>query len=390
MKTLNKKTSVVYQKERIYYLDWLRIFAFCVLILFHSWQPFTTFNWLLSSEHKTIAADLFTVFFHTWRLHLIFFVSGVGTWLAIRSRGRYFFNDRFKRLIVPFIFGSIVIVPCQYYYQMLQKGIDITFLDFMIGYPAFLTKQDLQFDLFLWILEIGIHLWYLPYLFITTFISFPLLKRINERGIPNAFMQKLDKQPRLILIFSLPIIVAIIVLKPIFPAYTSVADFFTYFFFFAYGFIFMKEHARLLPIIRANNTILLTLGVMSSLLIINFLLIETLRNAAFNPGYNLNHIIVSIPLGLSAFSWTLYFISLFSRKFNAHGFALAALSRIILPLYIVHQSIIVVAGFYIIKYVHYGLLEFLLIVLVTVIGSILACNLLKMFKTTRFLFGLKN
>jgi glucan biosynthesis protein C len=381
---------MTHQNERIYYLDWLRISAFGILILFHSLQPFTNFNWLLNSEHKTIVADIFTVFFHTWRLHLIFFVSGVGTWLAIRSRGKYFFNDRFLRLIVPFVFGAIVIVPCQYYYQMLQKGIDISFIDFMINYPQFIMNKDIQFDLFLWIIEIGIHLWYLPYLFIMTLITFPLLKRINTTGLSEAFMQRLTKWPGLILLFALPIIITIIVLQPIFPEYTSVADFFSYGFSFVYGFIYIKEHARLLPIVRKNNNILLALGILSSVLIIAFLLNETLRNAAFNAEYNIYHVIVSIPIGLSAFSWTLYFVSLFSRKFNFNIMALAGLNRSILPVYIVHQSIIVVTGFYIIQYIDNGLLEFLLIILVTVAGSILAYYLIKPFKATRFLFGLKN
>jgi glucan biosynthesis protein C len=378
------------QKERIYYLDWLRVFAFSILILFHSWQPFTNFQWLLKSDNKTIVADIFTVFFHTWRLHLVFFVSGVGTYLALKSRGKQFFNDRFLRLIVPFVFGAIVIIPCQYYYQMLQEDTSIRFVDFIINYPKFQINKHLQFDLFLWIIEIGIHLWYLPYLFIMTLITFPLLKRISIKGLSESFIQKLTKWPRLVLLFALPLIIIRIIVQPIFPDYTSVADFLTYACSFLYGFIFIKEHARLLPIIKKNNNILLILGILSSLLIIASLLNETLRNAAFNPEYNIYHVIVSIPIGLSAFSWTLYFVSLFSSKFNFNVKALSKLNSSILPVYIVHQSIIVVAGFYIIKYIDNGFFEFILIVLTTIIGSILSYYFIKMFKLTRFLFGLKN
>jgi glucan biosynthesis protein C len=381
---------MMHQNERFYYLDWLRVSAFGILILFHSLQPFTNFDWLLKSEHKSIAADIFTVFFHTWRLHLIFFVSGVGTWLALSSRGKYFFTDRFQRLIVPFVFGVIVIVPCQYYYQMLQKGAEISFLDFMINYPQSQINKHLKFDIFLWIIEIGIHLWYLPYLFIMTLITFPFLKRISAKGISSAVIQKLTKRPGLVLLFALPIIITRIILQPVFPEYTSVADFFSYGFSFLYGFVFMKEHARLLPIVKKNNNILLSLGILSSVLIIAFLLIETLRNAAFNPEYDIYHVIVSVPIGLSAFSWTFYFVSLFSRKFNFNTKSLSELNRSILPVYIIHQSIIVVPGYYIIKYINTGFLEFLLIILVTGLGSILAYNFIKMFRITRFLFGMKN
>ena len=380
----------MHQKERFYYLDWLRVSAFGILILFHSWQPFTNFSWLLKSDNKTIAADIFTVFFHTWRLHLIFFVSGVGTWLALRSRGSYFFYDRFLRLIVPFVFGVIVIVPCQYYYQKLQAGTGIGFMEFMNHYPEFIINKNLRYDLFLWIIEIGIHLWYLPYLFIMTLLTFPLLKRLDAKGLSETLMQKLTKRPGLLLLFALPIIIIIIILKPIFPEYTSVADFFTYACFFVYGFIFIKEHAQLLPVVKKNNNVLLISGILSSLLLIACLLDDTLREAAFNPEYNRYHIIVSVLLGVSAFSWPFYFVSLFSRKFNLNNKILTGLNRSILPVYIVHQSIIVVVGFYIIKYVDNGFLEFILIVLATIIGSIWAYYFIKRFKATRFLFGLKN
>jgi hypothetical protein len=380
----------MHQKERIYYLDWLRISAFGILILFHAWQPFTNFHWLLKSDHKTIVADIFSVFFHTWRLHLVFFISGVGTWFVMRSGGRHFFYDRLLRLIVPFIFGAIVIVPCQYYYQQLQAGAHSGFVDFIIHYPKFIATKDLRFDLFVWIIEIGIHLWYLPYLLIMTLVMYPLLKRINTIELSAACIQKLTKRPKLILLFALPIIFTLILLKPIFPAYTSVADFFIYSFFFVYGFIFIKAHARLLPVLNKNNTILLIAGIISSLLLIVFLLVDPLRNAAFNPAYNLYHIIVSIPIGLSAFSWTLYFVSLFSRTFNFNSKVLPELNRSVLPVYIVHQSIIVVAGFYIIRYVDNGFLEFILIILTTVTGSILAYYFIKKLKATRFLFGLKH
>ena len=380
----------MHQKERFYYLDWLRVSAFGILILFHSWQPFTNFSWLLKSDNKTIAADIFTVFFHTWRLHLIFFVSGVGTWLALRSRGSYFFYDRFLRLIVPFVFGVIVIVPCQYYYQKLQAGTGIGFMEFMNHYPEFIINKNLRYDLFLWIIEIGIHLWYLPYLFIMTLLTFPLLKRLDARGLSETLMQKLTKRPGLFLLFALPIIMTIIILKPIFPEYTSVADFFMYACFFVYGFIFIREHAKLLPVVKKNNNVLLISGILSSLLLIACLLDDTLREAAFNPEYNRYHIIVSVLLGVSAFSWTLFFVSLFSRKFNFNNNVLTGLNRSILPVYIVHQSIIVVVGFYIIKYIDNGFLEFILIVLATIIASIWAYYFIKRFKATRFLFGLKN
>ncbi|RYE56459.1 MAG: hypothetical protein EOP48_07965 [Sphingobacteriales bacterium] len=378
------------QNERIYYLDWLRIFAFSILILFHSWQPFNNFQWLLKSDHTTIVADVFTVFFHTWRLYLVFFVSGVGTLFALKSHGKRFFYNRFMRLIVPYLFGIIFIVPCQYYYQRLQAGVDISFVDFMVNYPAFIASKNLGFDPFLWIIEQGIHLWYLASLFIITMVTYPILKKINSHGISQRLMQRLTKRPKWLFLFALPIVFTIMLLKPVFPGYTSVTDFLTYSFFFVYGFAFMKQHDILLPIIQKNNDIILIAGIVSSLLLICCLLYEPLRNAAFNPSYNQYHLVVSLLLGCSSFSWTFYFVSLFSRRFNANNRALPGLNKCVLPVYIVHQSIIVVAGFYLIRYIDSGLLEFILILIGAVVGSALSYYIIKMFKISRLLFGMKH
>ncbi|RZK13099.1 MAG: hypothetical protein EOO43_18270, partial [Flavobacterium sp.] len=301
------------QQERIYYLDWLRIFAFSILILFHSWQPFNNFHWLIKSNHTSLVADLFTVFFHTWRLYLVFFVSGVGTFFAIRFGGKQFFYDRFMRLIIPYMFGSLLIVPCQYYYQSVQAGAHSSFIHFIENYPTFIASKNLRFDPFLWIIEIGIHLWYLASLFIITVLTYPFLKKIDRYGISEVLLQRLNKSPEWILLFTLPIVSIIMILKPAFPEYTSITDFLTYAIFFIYGFVFMKQHDRLLPVIQKSNSILLITGIVSSVLLVGCLLYEPLKNAAFNPAYNPYHLVVSLLLGCSAFSWTLYFVSLFSR-----------------------------------------------------------------------------
>ncbi|MCX8481178.1 MAG: acyltransferase family protein, partial [Sediminibacterium sp.] len=375
------------QKERIYYLDWLRVVAFGILILFHSWQPFNNFGWLIKSDSKSFIADILTVFFHTWRLYLIFFISGVGTWITLNANISSFLNNRILRLIVPFVFASIIIVPCQYFYQTLQTFPNTSFINFISHYPQSFLHKKFKYDIFLWILEIGIHLWYLPSLFIMTLILLPLLKRINATGLSEVFLLRITKHPSLVFLCSLPIILPIIFLKPIFPEYTSLTDFLTYSCSFIYGFIFIKEYSRLVPIIQKIKTPLLISSILSSLLIISFLLNDDFVNAAFNPSYNIYHVIVCIPLGYSAFSWPLYFVSLFSQKFNFNMNILPELNRSILPIYILHQSLIVVGGYYIIKYFNNGFLEFIFIVLTTLIISVILYFFIKKFKVTRFLFG---
>lgn len=368
--------------KRIHYLDWLRISAFALLILFHSWQPFNNFHWLIKSPYTTLLADILTVFFHTWRLYLIFFVSGVGTFLALRSGKGRFFMDRFQRLIIPFVFGVIVVIPCQYYYQKLQKEPGLGFWEFMRHYPHFIATRPYGVDIFQWLLEVGIHLWYLPSLFFMTVLLYPLFKRTPDVSV-------FTRRPRLLLLLVFPVVLTFILLKPVFPEYTSVGDFISYAVLFYYGFVYMQQHAVLLPVLHKNHRWLLVEGIVSSLLLIGCLLSPALKKAAFNPSYSLNFVIVAVLLGVSAFSWPLYFVSLFSKRWDVGNRLLPELNRSVLPVYIIHQTIIVVGGYYIIKYVESGVGQFLLIVGMTVVVSAGVYGVVRKFGVTRVLFGIK-
>ena len=47
-------------------------------------------------------------------MSLLFLLAGAASWLAFRYRsGGQYAGERFKRLLVPFIFGVLVIVPPQ-------------------------------------------------------------------------------------------------------------------------------------------------------------------------------------------------------------------------------------------------------------------------------------
>ena len=47
-------TQLETKKQRQHYIDWLRILAFGLLFLFHSWRPFDHFPWHIKNEDQNL------------------------------------------------------------------------------------------------------------------------------------------------------------------------------------------------------------------------------------------------------------------------------------------------------------------------------------------------
>ena len=377
------------KNERLYYFDWLRVLAFWLLILFHSWQPFNNFHWIIKSKNTSIVADILTVFTHGWRLHLIFLVSGIGTWFAMKSHSKHFFKDRFTRLIIPFLFASIFITPSQRFFQAIQNNENINdYIDFLYLYPSRIIEKDHTFSFLLWFKEIGIHLWYLPYLLIMTIILFPIFTKIRTNRISFSFVNRIIQMPYGIFVLVIPIFLCRLILKPLFPAYTDWADFFTYIWSFLYGFVLINEIDFYIPILQKNKNKLLAIGLISSLTLIIGSGNENLVNSYLNPTYDIFHLMITTLSAFIAFSWVMYFVALFSDKMNFKSKILREANNSILPIYVLHQSVIVTVGYYVIKLNAGSLLEFVIIFITTALSCGLLYKLIKQSSILKLLFGI--
>ncbi|MEL6191770.1 MAG: acyltransferase family protein, partial [Bacteroidota bacterium] len=177
------------KKERLYYLDWLRLSAFGLLILFHCLRFFDFFPWHVKNEEQSEFLTQIFLFTTSWRMPLIFFVSGAGTYFAMKSRKEAFMKDRYKRLIIPFIFGVLLLIPPQKYFEYLFYGGELmSYGSFLTIYPSRLLESLGTFNLG-WIGLMGYHIWYLPYLFVQTLIMLPIFKYFQKRESSLQFSQ---------------------------------------------------------------------------------------------------------------------------------------------------------------------------------------------------------
>jgi len=144
-------------------MDWLRIGAFALLILYHIGMVFVPWNFHVKSLHVEDWVRLPMLASNAWRLTLLFVVSGYASRALLnRSSGTAgFFANRCYRLLVPLLFGMAVIVPPQPWVELVTKhayaGSYLTFWShdyFRFGKLAGLslpTWNHLWFVVYLWV-----------------------------------------------------------------------------------------------------------------------------------------------------------------------------------------------------------------------------------------------
>ncbi len=166
--------------ERRYDLDWVRVGAFGVLILYHVGMVYVSWDWHVKSPQAGPALEPLMLLSAPWRLSLLFLVSGVATAFLLgkaqaaqAAGGRLrFFGPRSWRLLLPLLFGMLVIVPPQAYYELLDSRYPGGYHD---GYPAFWLRYlqaDSSFcdDDGCLRLPTWNHLWFVAYLWVYTMV----------------------------------------------------------------------------------------------------------------------------------------------------------------------------------------------------------------------------
>ncbi|MCF1422875.1 acyltransferase family protein [Mangrovimonas futianensis] len=105
--------------ERRYDIDWLRVIAIGLLLIYHIaviFQPWALFIGFIKSEDSL--ENLWTpmTMLNVWRIPFLFYVSGMGLYFAMRKRNwKALLLERSKRILLPFVFGFFAICPLHVY-----------------------------------------------------------------------------------------------------------------------------------------------------------------------------------------------------------------------------------------------------------------------------------
>jgi glucan biosynthesis protein C len=165
------------QPERAVYLDWLRVFATAAVFLFHCARFFDADGWHVKSARQSPVATGFVVFSVQWLMPLFFLVSGASVWLSLGRRAPgEFVRERLWRLGLPFVFGVFVLIPPQVYLERLSQGrFEGSFVQFL---PHYFEGWYGFGGNFAWM---GLHLWYLLMLLLCSLLALPVLHWLRGR-----------------------------------------------------------------------------------------------------------------------------------------------------------------------------------------------------------------
>jgi hypothetical protein len=105
-------------------LDWIRVGAFALLILYHVGMFYVTWDWHVKSPRANPGLEPLMVLTNPWRLTLLFFVSGAATRFMFDKQPQAggLARSRIARLLPPLLLAMFVIVPPQSYYEILEQA----------------------------------------------------------------------------------------------------------------------------------------------------------------------------------------------------------------------------------------------------------------------------
>lgn len=372
---------------RLYYLDWVKVGCIALLIPYHAALIFASYlPYHIKTQETSVVFTVFNLIVLFWYVAVLMLIAGYGARLALRRRTiGQFVMERVKRLLLPLVFGILVIVPPQIYMERLYKGeISYGYLEF---YSHLFTQGVYPTGNLSWH-----HLWYIAYLFVISLVLLPLCLRVKKWSSAPGSSKLMDllctKYGNLLLV--VPFLILEYTLRVYFPySYPDFIhdglNFLLICIFYMYGFV-MAGNERLF------NAFLNTRGISAIVAVFSICLYFSLvLTGVYNPNSQAVGVVRLMQAwrGLVMWSCTAAIIGYAAKFLNRNSPVLQYAAKAFLPVYIVHQTILFIFAYYVLP-LKMGLFgRFALLSVLTFVFSLLVYEfVIRRFKAIRLFFGI--
>jgi peptidoglycan/LPS O-acetylase OafA/YrhL len=383
--------------ERRTELDSVRVLVVVGLVFFHTALVFDAGDdFYVKNAETTPVTLIISALGVLWAMPLLFFLAGLGTWHSLRRRGAgAYAAERLRRLGVPLLFGTVVLVPVpQWLRQRADPAYHESYLEFL---PRFFHLDGFKWGDFPFILEgehfeFG-HLWFLMLLLTFSLVLAPLAHwgstwapRLGDRAA--AFAER-RRGATLLPAVPLALVCALAGLEEQFAGWHRAA----YLLFFVFGLAFASDE-RFRAALRRDLRLLAVSGVV--LFVIGAPLLMT---AGDDPFTDLTPQAMTgrALFGATGWCWLTSILGFLDRRGRSTVRQdrkprrwYAYMAEAVLPLYILHQPIVVAVAYVVIRWDLPIAVKFSMIVVVSLALLFAVYDLLVRRTTpTRFLFGMR-
>jgi surface polysaccharide O-acyltransferase-like enzyme len=364
-KILNIQVTIM----RRHSVDWLRNIGILMLFPFHTARVFD--HWEINYIKDT--PDWFCSWFiagtSVFFMPLLFLLAGISAYFALQKRtSKEFIRERIHRLLIPLIVGLVLIVPPQAYFAKLQAG-------YTGGYLSFLSSYFFDFH------DISgytggftpAHLWFILYLFIISLALLPLLYPLRKRQQLSRFLNN----PRMLLWAFLPLTITQVLPSP------GGKNIFYYAVFFLVGYIIAGNENYFAFFTKHRQK---TLAASVVLLPGYYMVLSAL---GWPTGYTVITALLELARNFTIMLNLMTLLGYAEKYLQKGGKLLSYLSRAAFPVYILHQTVLIIIAYFVVALPIALPFKFLLIMFGALAGSFAGFEICKRMKWTRIALGIK-
>lgn len=344
--------------ERRHDIDWLRVIAIGLLLIYHIaiiFQPWALFIGFIKSEESVKGLWSPMTMLNVWRIPLLFFVSGMGLYFAMKKRNwKQLLMERSKRILLPFVFGYIAITPLHMFIFQKYYHMPLNY------YPS------------------SGHLWFLGHIFSYVLLLSPLFfyLKTHDNGKFRKAISKVMSYAVGPLSISIFFMLEIVFMKPqLFELYAQTwHGFFIGFLAFFFGYLFVYSGIAFWKTVSKWKW--LYIGIAAVLYTIRLTGFETIST----------HYITAIESNC----WIFGVFGFGYHYLNKPSTLLSYLSQAAYPVYIIHMFVLYLGALIILPLAIHPFLKFIGITLFTFIVCFVIYEfILRRINILRPLFGLK-